>query len=188
LNLSWRKDSPVTLGFKHLPMRVLLATLCLVAACAAGAHAAQTSVKAAVFGFRLVDTSAFSTPATNKAEQARLAMLDSLLLERLRAAGYQLVSTAPLATQIKEQDMLNCATCAPDFAHQLGADVSVTGWVQKVSNLILNVNLVIRDARTDKLLRAGSVSIRSNTDESWTRGLNYLLAERILPAGKDIPQ
>jgi hypothetical protein len=169
-------------------MRILFASWCAFAACVLGAHAAPAPVKAAVFGFRLVDTSAFSTPATNEAEHARVEMLDSLLRQRLRVAGYQLLSTAPLAIQIKKQDMLNCATCAPDFARQLGADVSVVGWVQKVSNLILNVNLVIRDAQTEKVLRAGSVSIRSNTDESWTRGLNYLLTERILPAGEAIPK
>ena len=162
--------------------------MCVFAACAVGAHAAQAPGKAAVFGFRLLDTSAFSTPTTNRAEKARLAMLDSLLRQRLQAAGYQLVSTAPLATQISEQDMLNCAVCAPDFARRLGADVSIIGWVEKVSNLILNVNLVMRDARTGKIERAGSVSIRSNTDESWTRGLDYLLVERILPTAEAIPQ
>jgi len=51
--------------------------------------------------------------------------------------------------------------------------------VQKVSNLILNVNLVVEDVATGKTLRADSVDIRGNTDESWTRGLRYLLNERM---------
>ncbi len=53
------------------------------------------------------------------------------------------------------------------------------GWVQKVSNLILNINLVIEDAQTGKVLRADSVDIRSNTDNSWSRGLRFLLNERL---------
>ena len=51
--------------------------------------------------------------------------------------------------------------------------------MQKVSNLILNVNLVIEDAATGRPLRAGSVDIRGNTDKSWQRGLRYLLDERL---------
>jgi hypothetical protein len=44
-----------------------------------------------------------------------------------------------------------------------------------VSNLILNINLYIEDERTGKLQFVKSVDIRGNTDESWRRGLNYLL-------------
>ena len=51
--------------------------------------------------------------------------------------------------------------------------------MQKVSNLILNVNLVIEDAATGRVLHAESVDIRGNTDESWSRGLRYLLNERM---------
>ena len=51
--------------------------------------------------------------------------------------------------------------------------------MQKVSNLILNVNLVVEEASTGRTLRAESVDIRGNTDESWSRGLRYLLNERM---------
>lgn len=108
-------------------------------------------------------------------------MLDSLLKTKLQDAGYELVSTAPVMNQVKQQDMLDCQTCAADLARELGAEVSVFGWVQKVSNLILNLNLVMRDAKTAKVLSAGSVSIRGDTDESWKRGLDYLMTQRILP-------
>ena len=56
------------------------------------------------------------------------------------------------------------------------------GWVQKVSNLILNINLYLRNAATGDVLVLGSVDIRGNTDESWRRGTEYLLKHRILPA------
>jgi len=38
---------------------------------------------------------------------------------------------------------------------------------------------VVEDAATGKTLHADSVDIRGNTDESWTRGLRYLLRERM---------
>jgi hypothetical protein len=53
--------------------------------------------------------------------------------------------------------------------------------VQKVSDLILNINLVIEDAKTGKQVAGGSVDIRGNTDESWSRGLRFLFEEHVLP-------
>ena len=69
----------------------------------------------------------------------------------------------------------------PDLARGLGADLAAVGWVQKVSNLILNLNLQVRDVATGQMVAAGTVDIRGNTDESWQRGLLYLLDHRILP-------
>jgi hypothetical protein len=54
--------------------------------------------------------------------------------------------------------------------------------VQKVSNLILNVNLQIREVASGRLVQSGSVDIRGNTDESWRRGTVYLMEHRILPS------
>ena len=53
------------------------------------------------------------------------------------------------------------------IARRLDADLALVGWVQKVSNLILNVNVVIRDVSTREQVFASSVDIRGNTDESW---------------------
>lgn len=46
-------------------------------------------------------------------------------------------------------------------------------WVQKVSNLILNINLEVRSAAGATRYR-GSVDIRGNTDEAWLRGVRRL--------------
>lgn len=159
---------------RTLPLLVLLSSITAV-------HAAPT---AAVFGFALIDTSTIADAADAK----RIEALDSQLRDKLRQAGYHLADTAPVAEQAKVQDLQDCGECAAILARQLGAAVSVYGWVQKVSNLILDINLVIRSAADGKMLRAGSVSIRGDTDESWRRGLDYLLAERIFPHGEGLPQ
>ena len=78
-------------------------------------------------------------------------------------------------------DLKSCDGCELDLARKVHAAISVTGWVQKVSNLILNINLVARDVATGKVISAGSVDIRGNTDESWSRGLSYLLRNRLHP-------
>jgi hypothetical protein len=47
-------------------------------------------------------------------------------------------------------------------------------WVQKVSNLILNINIEVSTAQ-DEVLYTSSVDIRGNTDESWLRGVRRLV-------------
>ena len=47
--------------------------------------------------------------------------------------------------------------------------------MQKVSNLILNINLYMKDVKSGELTYVRSVDIRGNTDESWRHGLDYML-------------
>ncbi|MGI9387195.1 MAG: DUF2380 domain-containing protein, partial [Methyloligellaceae bacterium] len=52
--------------------------------------------------------------------------------------------------------------------------------VQKVSNLILNINIIIRDTASSKITRVMSADIRGNTDESWIHGVKWLVRNRLL--------
>jgi hypothetical protein len=72
-----------------------------------------------------------------------------------------------------------------DFAIKAGADWAAWGTVQKVSNLILNINVYIEDARQKKMEFVKSVDIRGNTDESWQRGLDYMLRHYLLRDSDD---
>ena len=65
------------------------------------------------------------------------------------------------------------------IAAEMGARYAISGEVQKVSNLILSVNLHVRDAATGATVRAGAVHIRGNTDDSFRRGYSYLLRNLI---------
>jgi hypothetical protein len=49
------------------------------------------------------------------------------------------------------------------------------GWVQKVSNLILNLNVLVRDVGTGANIATAFVDLRGNTDKSWARATDYLL-------------
>jgi hypothetical protein len=67
-----------------------------------------------------------------------------------------------------------------DLAAAAGAEQAITGTVQKVSNLILNINVYLWDVRSGEQTGGTSVDIRGNTDESWSRGVSYLVRNRIL--------
>ena len=155
-------------------MKSLLAASLLAALIAPAA--AETPPELAVFDFALTNTSlAASTPE----ELARLQRLDQQLRDGLRSR-FTLVDMTPVRDRLARVDSIRgCNGCELDLARQLGAQQVAYGWVQKVSNLILNVNLVVEDTATGHTLHADSVDIRGNTDESWSRGLRYLLNERM---------
>ena len=53
-------------------------------------------------------------------------------------------------------------------------------WSEGDRTLILNINVYLEDERSGKMQFAKSVDIRGNTDESWRRGLDYLLRNYLL--------
>jgi len=138
------------------------------------AHAADRP-RIAFFGFSLINT---SLEPTTREEENRLRMLDDLLREKLVASGK--FTIADISSELEKEiargaDIRDCNGCERDYAKRAGADWAAWGTVQKVSNLILNINLYMEDERTGKLAFVRSVDIRGNTDESWRRGLDYML-------------
>ena len=157
-------------------MRRVLALALIFAAYAA---AAQERLKVAFFGFEMISTS--GAPAS-EAESLRLARLGDVFKETLEATGRFEIAPIPeaLAAKIASQTKLSaCNGCEVEFAREIGADVAAFGTVQKVSNLILNENLYMRRADGAPFF-AQSVDIRGNTDESWERGLRYMLKNHLL--------
>lgn len=154
-------------------MRPLLALLLLLAAPTPAAAAEP----AALFPFELVSS---SMEPVQDAELARLTRLDAQLAELLEPRGFTPVDTTPVQARVAFYASLQgCNGCEVALAEELGAEIAVIGWVQKVSNLILNVNLRLTDVATGQTIKAGSVDIRANTDESWSRGLRFLVNNRL---------
>jgi hypothetical protein len=157
--------------------------LLALALAATNIHAGQADpLRTAVFDLELVDTSLEGEMnGASEVESRRLAMLSERLRAALAASGrYELVDIAPVREEANQQNLQSCGGCDRRMAAELGADLAVTGFVQKVSNLILNINLYVRDVESGRLVEGYSADIRSNTDESWTRGLDWLLKNRLL--------
>ena len=131
----------------------------------------------AFLGLTFIDTSAegeLNGPRDD--ETARVALLDEAVVDRFVEEGFILVSTEPVAGELANTvNPANCYGCELRMAQKLDADYVLVGEVQKVSNLILSMNLVLRDVATGEMLRGQSVDIRSNTDDSWLRGIRYIL-------------
>jgi hypothetical protein len=159
--------------------RLVLWAAVLHGALAVAVASAAAPPRIAVFDFELIDTSLQGeVQGIDPADQARLRMIETELRQRLEESGrFQLVDTAPVAAQIDAAGVLwSCNGCEVGIAKRLDAELALVGWVQKVSNLMLNVNVVIRDTAT----REQVFAIRGNTDESWRHGIRYLLKNRLL--------
>ena len=120
---------------------------------------------------------------TTDAERARLASIEKLFKSELEASGrFRFVAIpADAAAKIAaEREIGNCGGCEFDYGKQYGADDVAWIVVQKVSDLILNINVYMADVASRKLKFVHSVDIRGNTDESWARGLSYLVKNYLL--------
>ena len=152
------------------------------------ARAAPSQV--AVFDFELVDTSLQGeVDGPRSDEQVRLMRTGDQVRKALADSGrFTVLDIAPVNAAAHGSNLQACGGCEVAMARQLGADLVITGTVQKVSNLILNINFYLRDVHTGQLVTAMSADMRGNTDESWTRAADYLLRNRLLAPNYGAPQ
>ena len=146
------------------------------------ANAAETEPPTlAVLGFDLVD----DHPDAARAELLlpRLAAIKTQLEKGLHERGlYRVVDPAAAQDLINIQHASNeflyrCNDCLADVGKRLDTRLVAVGWVQRVSELILNVNVLVLDSQTGVEVLSKSVDLRGNTDETWTRGVNFMLRD-----------
>ena len=132
--------------------------------------------KVAVFDFELIDTSLEGEiNGVNPAQTARLVTMAPRLRADIDAEpDIAVLDIGDRAAQPKDRPFSKCEKCALELGKELGADIVITGTVQKVSNLILNINAYGHEVATGKLVAQGSADIRGNTDEMWGRGIQAL--------------
>jgi hypothetical protein len=145
--------------------------------------------KLAVFDFEMIDSSLDGQMNGPRAdEQQRLSRAGDQLRKELGESGkFRILDISPVNAAAHQSNLQACGGCDVKLAKQIGADLAVTGVVQKVSNLILNVNVYMRDTGTGRLVAGASVDMRGNTDESWSRAVHYLVQERLLAANPGAP-
>jgi hypothetical protein len=182
--LGWKNytiNSPIMRVFWKIATAMPLAMLL------ASAHAAVPKV--AGLDFELVDTSLEgATYGPGADQQARLAQITGRLRDQLAKSGQvTVVDITPVAAQARAANLRNCGGCEAQFASQVDADFAVTEWVKKVSNLILHMNVMVSDAKAGRLISLKSVDMRDNTDESWSRAIDWLTRYDLLaPPGQGV--
>jgi hypothetical protein len=160
--------------------------LCAVVASVVGIGFAAAPVSTgpasiAVMNCGLIDdNAAYNDAETNRTQQARIDMISNALRAQLDASQrYRVADNGRAAALIARlgaaQDLTTCDNCARQVGRELGVEQVGICWVQKVSNLILNLNLRVEEVASGKTLFQRSVDIRGNTDLSWRRGATALV-------------
>jgi hypothetical protein len=146
--------------------------------------------KVALFDLELLDTSLQGEiEGPRPDEQGRLLRAGDQLRKALAESGkFVVIDIAPVNAAAHGSNLQACGGCDVQYAKQLGANIAMTGVVQKVSNLILNMNIYLRDVDTGNLMTSMSVDLRGNTDESWSRAASFLLRNRLLAPNYGAPQ
>jgi len=145
--------------------------------------------KLAVFDLELIDTSVEGDVPSPVAVQERLMRASGQLRRELAQSGkYEIVDIAPVHVAAHGSNLQACGGCDVKFAQQLGADLALTGIVRKISNLILNISLFVRDVPSGRLVAAMNADLRGDTDESWSRAIGYLVRNRLLAPNYGAPQ
>jgi hypothetical protein len=145
--------------------------------------------KLAIFDFELIDTSLPGEVYGSKPEQERMLRIGDQLRKALADSGkFAVIDIAPVNDAAHHSNLQACGGCDLKLAGQLGADLEITGVVQKVSNLILNLNLYLRDVHTGNLVTVASADMRGNTDETWSRAMSYLIRNRLLAPNYGRPE
>jgi hypothetical protein len=164
-------------------LRLAGTVLLCAALCISPPQAQGSELKTiAILDFDLMDDQHELSPATVEYQRLR-AIRDQLQEEFSRNRLYRVVDLGPARELIRkhqsEAQLHACNGCELDIARSLHADRVLVGWVQKVSNLILNINVEIKEVATGTVLLNKSVDLRGNTDETWRRGISSLVRSMV---------
>lgn len=146
------------------------------------AGSAGAAPKVAILPFDIRDAEiegdVFAKPKDTDIARMRLVAEE---LKRLMTASktYDVVDLTPYAVEIdKASPFHKCDGCEVDIAKKAGADLAVTGFVDKLSDALISLQLFARDVATGEMKKTMSAEIRGNTDELWLHGIRYLWKNR----------
>lgn len=143
---------------------------------------AEAATKAAVFPFDFHDAQQDGeiVPQYNSDDLRRLKLIADELRSLMEKDGkYAVVDLSSREKEVEAASPFNqCNGCEVAIAKEAGADIAVTGYVDKVSGALINLAIVARDTKTGELTKTMSASINGNTDELWLHGVRYLWRNR----------
>lgn len=145
----------------------------------------------ALLGIEWIDTSGQQDIGGVLTTEARrhVMLIEQTISDELEKTGsYEVIEAddSNKAQQIiqagrdKNYYLHDCNGCQIELGRQLEVDWVLVGWTQKVSNLILNLNLVVYDVKTSERIANAFVDLRGDTDESWLRATHYAIHNILL--------
>lgn len=146
---------------------------------ASTALSAEPRRRLLVLDFELIDTS--NEPIDQTAEHARrlIRARDDVAAGLAARGAYDVVDRAPIAADLdailKQTYIRTCNGCELALAAKAGADLVLTGVVNKVSTLILSMGVSIARASTGELIYHQGFDFRGDNDQSWARATKFFV-------------
>lgn len=155
---------------------------CATGYAAAGETPAPVPIKIAVFPFELEDFSAAGQEGSAPNEASALAQSTEEAKSQLVQSGRYIAvdTTGADIGAAKGAGLRNCGGCEAAAALKLGADQALLGVVTKISMTEYTVRFQVRDARTGAVLSSLFTDLRIGADYSWSRGVRWLMQNRLL--------
>jgi len=163
------------------PHCTLLALLLTTIPFAASAES-TTGKRLLVLGADILDTS--QEPVDQRADHARrlARMRDDISAGLAEKHVYDIVDRAPiekaLAATLARTYLRTCNGCEVEFGRQTGADFVLVGQVNKISTLIMSMDVTFRSVATGQPIYVQRFDFRGDNDNSWARTTKYVV-ERI---------
>lgn len=161
--------------------------MALLPALPAAAAPESAPARVLVFDLEIVDTSG-EPPAPDHPE--RLRRTTAVLRDGLAASG-------PIAVVGIRDAVLNgvppsavpasiraCNGCEIDLARAGGFDFVVTGAIHKISTLVLNARIIIREVGSGAVAAEGNADFRGDNERAWRHTVEWLLRHRLIPGQK----
>jgi hypothetical protein len=142
----------------------------------------SAKTKAAVFPFDIHDATQDGeiVPMSNPEDLRRLTLVVEELKSLMQKDGkYEVIDLASQAKEIEAASPFQkCDGCEVPIAKEAGAEIAVTGFIDKYSDALLSMQIVARDTKTGKLTKTMSAAINGNSDDLWLHGIRYLWKNR----------
>ena len=165
-------------------LALVVCVLCAPALSWAGQEKAPQKIL--VFDFDLIDYADTLNAGPDEAHKKRLRLVADVLRQELEGSPRFEVVDIDLARDMLEEmgTPPNCSGCELEIAQELGADLVGIGVVSRTSSLILDISFYILDAMTGKTMWIKVVGIRGDTDNTYSRGIKYMVRNYLLNKDK----
>ncbi len=147
--------------------------------CAAPAAAAPEE-RLAVLPFEITDNT--PAPGAEARYRQRLEQLTRYVAHAIEEAGlYEAIPQERVERAVDEARLgtaiHDCNRCEIDLANAVEGDKVMTGWIYKMSLLILTLHIEITDVASQQTLISKAYDFRGDNEKAWLRAADYMVRD-----------
>ncbi|WP_181707273.1 DUF2380 domain-containing protein [Chthonobacter rhizosphaerae] len=121
------------------------------------------------------------TDETRAADLKRVEMIEERLKAHVAAAtaDYAVVENEAVSAEINDYNLGSCGRCELALGRKAGADFVMITTVQKVSSILINLQVFVYSVADGSTVAAGGTVLHANTDADWRRGIDSIARNRL---------